>query len=911
VVHGDLKIASHPIMVGHFKDDGIVNAEAAIDYYYAGKLSDRHRISYYPGLIGESLILYDPDKNPTGTIVVGLGEVTTLTPFNLRKTVEAGVVRYAMHFRDNLIIGNHPRTGNHETAITCLCIGSGYGNLSMEVALNAILSGVSKANRIISTIPDLKPIKNIEFIELYEHVAQNAFYQLSELENNTAIDLTFRLDKKIIKKTGAKRKYQFSIEYSWWHNLSSRLEKENKNGFSSIKFTSSTGIARVEEENTFTSQKIIRSLLDQMTVDQGVWNTTYSKTLFEILVPNAFKEILRHQNNILWKLDLDTAAYPWELIHDQDIDKNPTFVRAGLVRQLYTSAEQKADIMHPLSALVIADPLYSSDGPNQLPGAKEEGKIVLGLLQQEFETTSLINRSGLDIINQLYNQEYKIWHIAGHGTLSENPNETGIVLENGAFITPDMLKNMSRLPEFVFINCCYSGTVEPGKEKLYQQRYHFAANIGTQLIERGVHAAVVAGWPVNDDAALLFAKTFYRLMLSGKSFGDAVRRSREACWINYKESNNTWGAYQCYGDPWYRLVPSKGGSGVKNPYFTLDQVLIDLYNLHSETQDRKIKPPVLIHTLETILLNAKDAKFLTASVLELKAEILSELNYLDKAIEAYVELRKEKESDFSVKSLEQYCNLRVIQLLHRVRADKSLSIQKTKLGGISSTYAGISKASLDKKIKELINDFTSLLVIGVTPERYNIFGSAYKKIAMIYSEIDSYKRISIIQNNLKKALSYYSKACQSIGPDNTKDLLYPLLNVLTIHAMISNKKTIVGFNKRKKSILRILDEAKMDIADASNQFIHFWNDVNMVNVLQCELFYARDTELNSIRDDIIRLYSRAWNLSGTLRQKQTKLEHLDFMKFAVTIIDKPVKWRNKMNTVIEEIRKELEKLGVN
>ncbi|MBK7439736.1 MAG: hypothetical protein IPI77_24065 [Saprospiraceae bacterium] len=46
VMHGDLKdCSSHPVMVGHFKDDGIVTAEAAIDYYFDGKLSDRHRIS--------------------------------------------------------------------------------------------------------------------------------------------------------------------------------------------------------------------------------------------------------------------------------------------------------------------------------------------------------------------------------------------------------------------------------------------------------------------------------------------------------------------------------------------------------------------------------------------------------------------------------------------------------------------------------------------------------------------------------------------------------------------------------------------------------------------------------------------------------------------------------------------------
>ena len=50
-----------------------------------------------------------------------------------------------------------------------------------------------------------------------------------------------------------------------------------------------------------------------------------------------------------------------------DVYKRQTFVRAGLIRQLYTHAEQKADIMHLPRALVIADPKYSADGPSQLP----------------------------------------------------------------------------------------------------------------------------------------------------------------------------------------------------------------------------------------------------------------------------------------------------------------------------------------------------------------------------------------------------------------------------------------------------------------------------------------------------------------------------------------------------------------
>ncbi|MBK7439735.1 MAG: CHAT domain-containing protein [Saprospiraceae bacterium] len=79
----------------------------------------------------------------------------------------------------------------------------------------------------------------------------------------------------------------------------------------------------------------------------------------------------------------------------------------------------KAEIIHNQFALVIADPEYSSDGPQQLPGANKEGQTVSKILK----TVDLIQcpdqEKGLEILNHLYNHEYKILHVAGHGTISE------------------------------------------------------------------------------------------------------------------------------------------------------------------------------------------------------------------------------------------------------------------------------------------------------------------------------------------------------------------------------------------------------------------------------------------------------------------------------------------------------------
>ncbi len=83
---------------------------------------------------------------------------------------------------------------------------------------------------------------------------------------------------------------------------------------------------------------------------------------------------------------------------------------------------------------------------------------------------------------------------------------------------------MSNVPDLVFVNCCYLGQTEGAAEKFNQSRLRLAANIGTQLIEIGVKAVVVAGWAVNDNAALDFAERFYQYMFESYSLGRRVKR---------------------------------------------------------------------------------------------------------------------------------------------------------------------------------------------------------------------------------------------------------------------------------------------------------------------------------------------------------------------------------------------------
>ncbi len=66
----------------------------------------------------------------------------------------------------------------------------------------------------------------------------------------------------------------------------------------------------------------------------------------------------------------------------------------------------------------------------------------------------------------------------------------------------------------------------------------------------GSKVVVAAGWAVDDVAAKTFADVFYKSMIDGSNFGDAVYQARKAVFEQHPDVN-TWGAYQCYGDPQY------------------------------------------------------------------------------------------------------------------------------------------------------------------------------------------------------------------------------------------------------------------------------------------------------------------------------------------------------------------------
>jgi hypothetical protein len=175
----------------------------------------------------------------------------------------------------------------------------------------------------------------------------------------------------------------------------------------------------------------------------------------------------------------------------------------------------------------------------------------------------------------LLGRDWRIVHVAGHGALPEKlgpaPRKAGdaprvegdprgVVLSDGTFLGPREVGSMRKVPELVFVNCCHLAA-RNADELLTEGATHgaarpdrprFAAGVAEALIKIGVRCVIAAGWAVDDGAAKAFATGFYDALLRGGRFIDAVAAARQDAW---ELGGNTWAAYQCYGDPDWRLRP--------------------------------------------------------------------------------------------------------------------------------------------------------------------------------------------------------------------------------------------------------------------------------------------------------------------------------------------------------------------
>ncbi|MDQ3520055.1 MAG: CHAT domain-containing protein [Gemmatimonadota bacterium] len=282
-------------------------------------------------------------------------------------------------------------------------------------------------------------------------------------------------------------------------------------------------------------------------------------------------------------------------------DKERSFfsLSRGLTRQLRTSLAPPPEPPPParrtLRVLVVADP---GVGGWHLNGAEEEGVLVADLLESYNTVMSATTGNRVEVVRlfgpreatranvlgHLFLKQFDVLHFAGHCQYTrDEPGRSGWIFGDGELLSANELNRIDRIPKFVFSNACESGITPDDAER---RDAGLAPNFAEAFFARGVSNFVCTAWPVDDLAAHEFAATMYANLLGltreasmssivpangrAQKKSASTERGRATAWNGPQKMHmamraarlaiahtpggvTTWGAYQHYGDPNFRL----------------------------------------------------------------------------------------------------------------------------------------------------------------------------------------------------------------------------------------------------------------------------------------------------------------------------------------------------------------------
>lgn len=874
VCHGDLVHADFPVLAGHFHFDAILTTERVIDRKLDGELTRLLNLGLYPGPIGTHQIVLSKDvtnvdQNFKGAVIVGMGVPGELTPFQLMNTVSKGICRYLTirnvreeeEIKKSKVVMSESSQVSEQPkreilGISIIALANSYGGFSNESSIRSIILGIQDANRKIRATykGQVQVIEEIEIIELFHDRALGLLRTVKNLEQDESKEFNISVPNlSLIKKVGRLSRIPFDNTSDWWTRIKVTEEKD-KSGIEGkekrILMAIATNGAKENELPLLANVRNIETLLEQMT-HKNKYEPEIAKTMFELLIPYGFKEDLKRQNNITWIVDKRTANFPWEMLQE-DINGMPLCVNSGMVRQLATADFRKnVTNVNEKKALVVGDPELKGF-MSQLKGAEKEAVLVAELLKnQGFETQSLIKSSAPDIILKLFTENYKVIHLAGHGVFSSDPAKgSGMVIGNGNFLTTSDIAQMSKVPEFVFVNCCYLGQMDSQAEEENQNRNKLAANIGTQLIEIGVKAVIVAGWAIDDTAAVDFCERFYSCLLKGEPFGESVKSARKDIYRDHKGRTNTWGAYQCYGDPFYKLDGISSSSKSGQTFYLQEEIELELFNMIYALESKTLKNEDAIENLFKFEEAIKQSNFSSEKILEYKAEVYNKLGQYQKAIEFYEKLTRLEKAGFSLRALEQYCNISCKYWVEEFVKDPKKGEE--------------AKVEIEKVIGKL----ESLISLGITSERYSLLGSAYKRKLMVMKSTQK----KDFKETLGNSAQAYFKAAELAEYKSA----YPINNAVQlakIHELIAEEEFVIeGKNKLKLS--KLISDCEKQIQSKPKEKKDYWDLVADTNLLLSTIVISKKPSQKAW-DDLDTSYQEVWKRAGSTSDKKAEEEHLD------------------------------------
>jgi pimeloyl-ACP methyl ester carboxylesterase len=502
--------------------------------------------------------------------------------------------------------------------LATVLIGGGEGNLTPTQCVSAWLRGIAAA---ADSVTGPWGLEEITFVE-YDGRKLRAIQQAIETEarRSTRLTVLFQPLSEDELRTQAVAAVQHQLD---------KLQQRAKQGDDVMSAARSGNVTRLTvtfEEGAFVFSAITdtaaiperRLKINPKRIDdanQALVAATglreqveAGQTLGQLLVPEELRAELLSDCPLVLMLDTTAAQIHWEMLApnandllarlcagDGPIDPRlcyELFLGTGrsLTRQLITMFAHPTAVRPragALRVLVVADP----DREAPLKGAAEEGLQVADLFEKfgrRYEVAVTVKRligptdaTVHNVLHELIAHRYDVLHYSGHCFYNpEDPGASGWLFSAGDILSGYDLGRVDRVPRFVFSNACESG-VTP--DRAQDRSPNLAPSFAETFFQRGVENFICTAWPVHDRAARQFAHTLYSSMLrldddsASTALGwtafrpvhEALLVARRALGVD-EAGLRTWGAYQHYGNPDFRLMegarrrrpssPAAGGS---------------------------------------------------------------------------------------------------------------------------------------------------------------------------------------------------------------------------------------------------------------------------------------------------------------------------------------------------------------
>lgn len=277
--------------------------------------------------------------------------------------------------------------------------------------------------------------------------------------------------------------------------------------------------------------------------------------LAEIAIPaglSAATAILQGPRLVELVVDETIDLFPWEiLLGSPRVGIESLAVERGLTRRL-PEAHRPAGHYFEESAqtMIVADPPTDQRVKFSVRRARQEADAIAALMAQALGAKTVhkfVAEDALEILGKLKWMEPRTLHVAANSALSSGTGlgpdfansslaeRVQIFLDHGTRLTLKEFASMRRVPELIFLGTSYSAAIAPA------------------LIQLGATAVIGCFGQLNDQSARDFAIAFYKALVRGVMLIEAMREARRHCWRKHP-SNPTWGQFQCYGDPTWRLL---------------------------------------------------------------------------------------------------------------------------------------------------------------------------------------------------------------------------------------------------------------------------------------------------------------------------------------------------------------------